>query len=37
MILNIIVRTFLSPENGMDLNRKHTAYGKVYFQLLQPL
>ena len=28
MILNIIVRTFLSLENGMNLNWKHTAYEK---------
>lgn len=28
MILNIIVRTFLSLENGMNLNQKHTAYEK---------
>ena len=31
MIFNIIVRTFLSPENGMNLNQKHTIYEKVYF------
>lgn len=37
MIFNIIVRTFLSLENGMNLNQKHTIYEKVYFQLLQPL